>query len=78
MHDLNKIVVKETHAEVILYKGKQEQVEIARAIIDIESINEVGKYKWSLNSSGYAVNSGRSQYLHQFLLINIKQHSFWW
>lgn len=50
--DPNEIIIKTEIAEVILYNVKHQ--EVARAIIDIEDIEKVKKYKWRLGN-GYAV-----------------------
>lgn len=50
--DLNEIIEYDTYAEIILYdKNNNEK---SRALIDIEDVDKVKKYKWSEMGSGYA------------------------
>jgi len=51
-NDLNEIIIYDTYAEIILYDKNNE--EKSRALIDIEDVDKVKKYKWSEMGSGYA------------------------
>lgn len=62
--DKNEIVEHDDYAEIILY-DKQHN-ETARAIIDLECIEVVRKYKWHL-SHGYVYNN-RVGPLHRYLM----------
>ena len=63
-HDLNEIVIYEDYAEIILYNKQYE--EVARALIDLEDVDKVSKYKWRL-SKGY-VHNAKVGSLHRFLM----------
>lgn len=52
VNDPNEIIKYEDYAEVILYdKFNNEK---ARAIIDLDDMDLISQYKWSLDNSGYA------------------------
>ena len=64
--DLNEIIEYDDYAEIVLYdkQGK----EIARAIIDLEYVDSVKKYKWSYRKNdGYASNK-TTGLLHRFIM----------
>ncbi len=61
----NDIILYEDRAEIILRNVKQK--EVGRAIIDLDDVDRVRKYKWSLSSDGYADNSNRFR-LHRFIM----------
>ena len=46
--DPNEIVIHDDYAEIILYEGKT-CYEVDRALIDLDDIEKVKKYKWCLN-----------------------------
>ena len=62
----NEIIVYDDYAEVILYNRHNE--ENGRAIIDIEDIEKVSKYKWGTEKSGYVRNVKYSLSLHQLII----------
>lgn len=65
----NEIIEYEDYAEIILYNNKCE--EIARAIIDLDDIDIIKKYKWCLSlSTGYVVTmiKGKQESLHRFIM----------
>lgn len=62
--DSNEIIEYEDYAEIVLYNKKCE--EIARAIIDLEYVDSVKKYKWYL-SHGYARND-EVGFLHRYII----------
>ena len=53
-YNLNEIIEYEDYAEVVLYNKDCE--EVARAIIDLDDVDEIKKYKWCLNNIGYVIN----------------------
>ena len=62
--DLNEIIEYDDYAEIVLYDKNNK--EIARAIIDVEDIDSVKKYKWHLSCNGYATNN-KIGFLHRFI-----------
>lgn len=68
--DKNEIIIHSDYAEIALYDKNLK--EVARAIIDLDDIQKVKKYKWTLNDSGYVVASvkGRKSKLrlHRYLM----------
>jgi hypothetical protein len=66
---LNEIIIKENHAEIILYKSKTEQIEIARALISLDKVNLVKNYKWHLRKQGYVrtTTNGKGLLLHKLI-----------
>lgn len=67
--DKNEIVLYDEYAEIILYNYEGE--EINRALIDIEDVEKVFKYKWRVNDNGYVVtdiNKTTKLRLHRFLM----------
>ena len=66
IHDRNKIVMLDTYAEIIL-KDKQFN-EIGRALIDLEDVDKVKKYKWCSNAHGYAICRELNISLHRFVM----------
>ena len=63
--DLNEIVIYDDYAEIVIYNRQHE--EIGRALIDIEDIDKVSKYKWCLNGDGYVYNNKVGR-LHRYLM----------
>lgn len=61
----NPIVIKEDHAEIIIFNIKHQ--EKGRALIDIEDVELVENYKWHIDGNG-AVVSHDVGYLHRFVL----------
>lgn len=67
VHDSNEIIEYEDYAELILYN--KECKEIARAIIDLEDVDNIKIYKWYMNPSGYIINRGKNiGFLHRFIM----------
>ena len=62
--DPNEIVIYDDYAEIVIYDKDCE--EIARALINLEDIDKVSKYKWHLNNDGYVVNKKVGS-LHRFI-----------
>lgn len=67
-NDSNEIIKYNNYAEVVLYNRKQE--EIARTLIDLEDIDKISKYKWSLSTKKYARCESKKLFLHN-LIMNI-------
>ena len=63
-HDLNEIIEYDDYAEIVLYD--KDNIEVGRALIDIEDVNKVKNYKWRLNE-GYIYNR-KIGLLHRFLM----------
>ena len=66
--DLNKIIIYDTYAEIILYDI--ENKEKARALIDIEDIDIVKNYKWSEMGSGYVTATYYKEDLKTGILLH--------
>ena len=68
IYDPNEIVIYDTYAEIIIYDRKGN--EKARALIDIEDVDKVKIYKWSLNGRGYVMCriNGKRISLHRFIM----------
>lgn len=67
--DKNEIILYDTYAEIILYNYKGEEVN--RALIDIEDVEKISKYKWRVNDNGYVVtdiDKNTKLRLHRFLM----------
>ena len=62
--DLNEIVIYDDYAEIVLYN--KDNVEITRALIDLEDVDKVSKYKWYL-INGYVYNV-KVGLLHRFIM----------
>lgn len=63
--DANEIIEYEDYAEIILYdKNNKEK---ARALIDLENIDLVKNYKWSITPQGYVYCSTQSIRLHRLI-----------
>lgn len=72
---LNEIEIKEDHAEIILYKSKTEQIEIARALISLDKIDLVKNYKWHLTKYGYVRTTAKFNglFLHKLITNTNKE-----
>ena len=66
VNDDNKIIILNEYAEVILKNRKCK--EIARALIDLEDVGKVSKYKWCCTRSGYAVCRELNVFMHRFVM----------
>jgi len=64
--DKNEIVIYEDYAEIIMYDIKNK--ESGRSKIDIEDINKIKDYKWTLLKNGYAHSCKMNIRLHRFLI----------
>lgn len=68
--DNNEIILKEDYAELILYN--RDQSEKCRALIDINKIELVSKFRWWLTEYGYVRTkckiSGDHIFLHRLIL----------
>ena len=66
IYDPNEIVIYDDYAEIIIYNKHCE--EITRTKIDIDDVDRVKNYKWSLSSSGYIDNIKTRISLHRFIM----------
>lgn len=64
IYDPNEIIEYEDYAEIIIYNKQCE--EIARTLIDLDDVDKVREYKWSMNDNGYIWNG--KIYLHRFIM----------
>lgn len=62
--DSNEIIEYEDYAEIVLYDKNDK--EVARALIDLEYVDSVKKYKWCF-TQGYAHNDKLGR-LHRFIM----------
>jgi outer membrane translocation and assembly module TamA len=68
----NKIEINEEFA-VLTIQNRQKE-EVAKVLIDVEDVERVSKYAWSLNrQTGYIQNTrsyheGKGRYIHQFII----------
>ena len=62
--DLNEIIEYEDYAEIVLYNKHNE--EVARALIDLDDVDRVKNYKWSL-AHEYVYNHDKSR-LHRYIM----------
>ena len=62
--DLNEIIEYEDYAEIVLYNKHNE--EVARALIDLDDVDRVKNYKWSLTHE-YVYNRDKSR-LHRYIM----------
>ena len=62
---LNPIVIKNNYAEIVIFDLRHK--EKGRALIDIEDIDIIKDYKWSIDGNG-AVANGSVGKLHRFVL----------
>lgn len=72
LQDPNVIVEHKDYAEVVLRNKEGE--ETGRALIDIEDVEKIRKYKWYMNPKGYAVYvNKRCIQMHRYI-ANPPQH----
>lgn len=64
--DPNEIVEYEDHAEIILYDKDCE--EVARALIDLDDVDNVKCYKWCLGNLGYVKYVKEDISLHRLIM----------
>ena len=64
--DSNEIIEYDDYAEIIIYN--KNNIEVGRAIIDIDDINRVKDYKWHIDGRGY-IRNDKIGFLHR-LIIN--------
>ncbi|WP_256992248.1 HNH endonuclease [Paenibacillus sp. XY044] len=73
--DSNDIVKYDTYAEVILYNSKH--IEKGRVKIDLEDVEHLSKYKWYLDTWGYAStgngNGGTKSVMMQRLIMDVEK-----
>lgn len=64
----NEIIINNNFAEVVLYNYKCEP--IAKAIIDLDDIEKVSKYKWYVDKNGYIRHDYKDGtiYLHRYIM----------
>ncbi len=65
-HTQNKIVIHDDYAEIVITDRKGD--EKARVKIDIDDIDKVKEYRWSLDNHGYIVNGKMRFRLHRFIM----------
>ena len=63
--DPNDIIEYNDHAEIVMYNKQHE--ETGRAIIDLDDVDKVRGYKWSLRKTGYVI-SGGGMFLHRLIM----------
>ena len=63
--DPNEIIEYEDHAEIVMHNKQHE--ETGRAIIDLNDVDKVRGYKWSLRKTGYVI-SGGGMFLHRLIM----------
>ncbi len=67
MKHKNKIIIKVAYAELVLVNRLG--VEVGRALIDLDDVEKVSKYKWHLTEAGYVAHKCKTQLLlHRFLM----------
>ena len=64
-YDENEIIKYDDYAEIVIYNHHCE--EIARALIDLDDINKIKKYKWSLKGNGYIAAGDNGVMLHKII-----------
>lgn len=66
--DGNEIIIIEDIAYIVLYNKSSE--EVARTVIDENSVEMIKDYKWCLDGKGYVITTinNKNIYLHRFLL----------
>ena len=64
VYDSNEIILFENHAEIVIYNKKCEEID--RAIIDLEDVEKVKKYKWCKTSKGYILSNDK-KLLHRYI-----------
>lgn len=62
----NEIILYDDHAEIILCDNKGE--EIGRTKIDLEDVDKVKDYKWSITGNSYIRNNKTGIRLHRFVM----------
>ena len=67
--DKNEILMREHHAEIILYDKTNS--EKGRAIIDLDDVERCKDYKWHLTEQGYVATTSNKKTLrlHRFIMI---------
>jgi hypothetical protein len=69
IYDPNKIIIEENIAKIELYDKPQNIV--GYAIIDIEDVEKIKNYKWTLSKNGYiSSNTSKENYLHRLIMNN--------
>lgn len=66
LKDLNEIILYDDYAEIVLYD--KNNVEKGKCKIDIEDIEKVKEYKWTIGSHGYVVNGNKGILIHRIIL----------
>lgn len=62
----NEIITREDYAEIKLYDKMGN--EKARALIDLEDIDLVKEYRWSLSTLNYVKHNKENLYLHRLIM----------
>lgn len=71
--DKNEIVIYNNYAEVILYDIKFN--ESGRALIDLNNIEKILKFKWNLGQNGYAMYTVGKKCMHN-LIVKTNENEF--
>lgn len=69
IYEPNDIVCYETYAEVILRDKHSE--ECARALIDLEDVELVSRYKWCIDGHGYVLCRNTGIFLHKLIMNDV-------
>ena len=72
--NLNEILIKENHAEIVLKNNKHE--EVGRALIDLEDVEKIKQFSW-YSHRNYAETSifGKGNfYLHRYILNGLNSY----
>lgn len=64
--DPNEIIEYEDYADIILYNTIGEDV--SRTLIDLEDVEKVRNYKWSMNGKGYVTSNTPQVILHRLIM----------
>ena len=64
-NDPNEIIEYDDYAEVVLYNSECE--ECARTLIDLEDVNKVKQYKWSIMNK-YVICQSKKMRLHRLIM----------
>jgi hypothetical protein len=69
--DLNEIIIYDDFAEVVLYDKNNN--EIAQALIDVDIVDKVKEFKWSISGRNYVVCSSNKIKLHDLVMDNYEK-----
>lgn len=67
LKDPNEIRLHENYAEVVMYNSKNE--EVAKSLIDLDDVDKINEYKWSLDGKGYVRTRGKKSIsIHRIIM----------